>query len=172
MSDRVAVMFGGKVVQVGSPQALYTQPATRQVAEFIGTPRINMLEGTVRSDGCIEAADTHFIVEHDLAVGSRVSLGLRPEHLRITERSGPGTFTARIHRLEYMGNELLLYFWVLGQNEQFVMRISPQQAAGLRPELAVHVTTGREPVLLFDYNGDAVPSGALRIAQFRPQRRS
>ena len=170
MSDRVAVMFGGKVVQVGSPQALYTRPATRQVAEFIGTPRINMLEGTVRNDGCVDVADSHFVIEHDLAPGSRVHLGIRPEHLRITERIGPDTITGRIQRLEYMGNDLLLYFTALGQREQLVMRISPQQGAGLRPDLTVHVTAAREPVLMFDHSGAAVASCVHQVAQLRNQR--
>jgi multiple sugar transport system ATP-binding protein len=166
MSDRVAVMFGGKVVQIGSPQLLYMQPATRQVAEFIGTPRINIIEGTVRDDGCIDAADTHFAVGHALARSSRVSLGIRPENLRLTERVGPATLTGRIQRLEYMGSDLLVHFHALGQREQLVMRMTPQQGSGLRPDLTVHVSAAREPVLLFDHDGNAVPS----TTRLQPQR--
>lgn len=171
LSDRVAVMFGGRIVQIGSPQALYTQPATRQVAEFIGTPRINMLEGTVRSDLDIDVCDTHVVAEHDLAPGSRVFLGVRPEHLRLTDRMGPATFTARIQRLEYMGNDILLYAIVLGQREPIVMRLSPQESAGLKTEVTVHITAARAPVLLFDDEGRAVSSrsGVIRLAG---QRRS
>jgi multiple sugar transport system ATP-binding protein len=171
LSDRVAVMFGGRIVQIGSPQSLYTQPATRQVAEFIGTPRINMLEGAVRPDLDIDVSDTHVVAEHDLAPGSRVFLGIRPEHLRLTERMGPATFTARIQRLEYMGNDILLYAIVLGQREPLVMRLSPQESTGLKADVTVHITAARAPVLLFDDEGRAVSSrsGVVRLVG---QRRS
>jgi multiple sugar transport system ATP-binding protein len=172
LSDRVAVMFGGRIVQIGSPQSLYTQPATRQVAEFIGTPRINLLEGTVRADLDIDVSDTHVVAEHDLAPGSRVFLGIRPEHLRLTERMGPATFTARIQRLEYMGNDLLLYAIVLGQREPIVMRLSPQDSVGLKPELTVHITAARAPVLLFDDEGRAVSSRSGGVVRLAGHRRS
>ena len=172
LSDRVAVMFGGRIVQIGSPQSLYTQPATRQVAEFIGSPRINILEGTIRPDRDIDVSDTRVTAEHDLPPGSRVFLGIRPEHFRVTDRMGPATFIARIQRLEYMGNDILMYAIVLGQREPLVMRLSPQQSIGLKPEVTVHISAARSPVLLFDDEGRAVSSRSGGVVQLAGQRRS
>src|SRR5262249_18561143 len=53
MSDGVALMRGGEVLQVGSPAEIYDQPADLRVAEFIGSPKINILPGVVRADGSV-----------------------------------------------------------------------------------------------------------------------
>lgn len=171
LSDRVAVMFDGRVVQLGTPHALYTQPATQQVAEFIGTPRINIIDGIVRADGAVEAADTHFAIHSSLAAGTSVRLGLRPESLHLTERHGPGVFTGRIQRTEYMGNDLLVYFHVLGQQEPLVLRTTPNHGPALRADTTIHIAAMRESVLVFDRNGDAVrPGGVPTVTHLRGHR--
>jgi multiple sugar transport system ATP-binding protein len=171
MSDRVAVMFGGSIVQIGSPQALYTQPATRQVAEFVGTPRINMLEGTVREDSGLDICDAVFPTNHNVPSGARVSVGIRPEHLRMSERGSRATLTGRVQRVEYMGNDALAYCGVLGQREPLVIRLSPQQANTLRSESTVHVTAERDSLLIFDHDGNAIPGRGAFVAQRTGQRR-
>ena len=54
MSDRVALMMGGEVLQVAPPAEIYDRPAELRVAEFIGSPKINVLPGTVRGDGGVD----------------------------------------------------------------------------------------------------------------------
>jgi multiple sugar transport system ATP-binding protein len=54
LSDRVAVMLQGDLLQVGSPQQIYADPADLRVAEFIGSPRINILPGVVRDTGLVD----------------------------------------------------------------------------------------------------------------------
>ncbi len=53
MSDRVAVMMGGEIVQVGTPEEIYTDPQDIRVAGFIGSPRINTLAAEVGHDGAV-----------------------------------------------------------------------------------------------------------------------
>ncbi|MQX55353.1 ABC transporter ATP-binding protein, partial [Sinorhizobium meliloti] len=60
MSDRVAVMLDGELLQVAPPQEIYADPDDLRVAEFIGSPKINILEATLRSDGLADAAGTSF----------------------------------------------------------------------------------------------------------------
>ncbi len=75
MSDRVAVMMGGRLLQVAPPQDIYDQPATLEVARFVGTPEINVLPGHVRGDGAVEIFGRAWPIEVDAAAGAPVSGG-------------------------------------------------------------------------------------------------
>jgi multiple sugar transport system ATP-binding protein len=171
MSDRVAVMFEGRIVQLGSPQALYSQPATRQVAEFIGSPRINLIEATAQSDGIVFAADTQLPIQRGVPSGTKLTLGIRPESLHLAERGGAGVFTGRVQRTEYVGSDLLVYFHVLGQAEHLVLRTIPRSTAtALRADTSIHVTVPRDQLLIFDNNGDALKAELPPVTQLRSHR--
>ncbi len=89
ISDRVAVMYGGKIEQVGSPSEMYGSPATPFVAEFIGT--MNRLISTVADDGTVENAGTRLRVDaaKGRTRGERVLLLIRPETVEV-EPAGDG----------------------------------------------------------------------------------
>jgi ABC-type sugar transport system ATPase subunit len=92
MGDRIAVMRSGVLQQVGTPEALYTNPRNMFVAGFIGSPSMNLVPASV-VDG-----------------GSDRIIGFRPEHLRPTAGSGEGLrFDARIEVIEYLGDEQLVH---------------------------------------------------------------
>ena len=86
ISDRVAVMYGGKIEQIGSPAEMYGTPATPFVAEFIGT--MNRLVATVGDDGTIDYAGLVLRVEaaRGLPRGERVLCLVRPETVEIVPR--------------------------------------------------------------------------------------
>jgi putative spermidine/putrescine transport system ATP-binding protein len=88
ISDRVAVLYGGKIEQVGSPADMYGSPATPFVAEFIGT--MNRLASTVDEPGWIEHAGTRLRVDaaRDRSRGERVLLLVRPETVELTPANG------------------------------------------------------------------------------------
>jgi multiple sugar transport system ATP-binding protein len=83
LADRIAVLNGGVLQQVGTPQELYHRPANLFVARFLGRPGINLLA----ADGGVE-------------------LGIRPEHLRLVESGG---LPARLLRREWQGAQQLLW---------------------------------------------------------------
>ncbi|WP_397453468.1 ABC transporter ATP-binding protein [Pseudomonas sp. NA-150] len=93
LADKVVVLNGGKVEQVGSPLELYHHPANLFVAGFLGTPKMGFLKGTissVSSSGCEVRLDAGATVNLPLAganvsVGSSVTLGIRPEHLDLAQ---------------------------------------------------------------------------------------
>jgi lactose/L-arabinose transport system ATP-binding protein len=94
LADRIVVLRGGRVEQIGSPTELYDRPANTFVAGFIGSPKMNLLSGRVRA-----AEEGAIVVEHPafrtgvlnvphaasrpLQVGAPVTLGLRPENLEL-----------------------------------------------------------------------------------------
>ena len=101
MADLVVVMNDGRIEQLGPPLQLYDHPATVFVADFLGSPAMNLIRGTVRESEAGPAIDVGndltLPIAPDAAVGpgAEVVYGLRPEHLRIGEpRSGlPATVT-------------------------------------------------------------------------------
>ena len=111
MADKIVVMNDGNVEQVGSPLELYDSPVNRFVATFIGSPAMNLVDGTVRKDKrtWIETAAGKVPVKvgkMKLADGQPVTYGVRPEHLELA-RSG---FEATVAVVEPTGPETLVFF--------------------------------------------------------------
>ncbi len=90
LSDRIAVMRGGRIVEIGAPGALYARPRTRFVAGFLG--RSNFLGGHARGHGIDlgPARVAHVPVHGPLVEGAAVTLALRPERIRLGPPPGPG----------------------------------------------------------------------------------
>lgn len=89
MVDQIVVMNAGQIEQTGSPNDVYYQPATPFVAQFIGAPKMNFLEGNIAKEyGC-------------------ELLGIRPENLALS--SEQGDWKCRITHVENLGSECLIY---------------------------------------------------------------
>jgi multiple sugar transport system ATP-binding protein len=89
MADHVVVMRDGVIEQQGSPLELYDRPVSRFVAGFIGSPAMNFVPGTIGADGKsvqLDIADSLSLpLGRSVEAGRKVLVGLRPEHLRLTE---------------------------------------------------------------------------------------
>jgi multiple sugar transport system ATP-binding protein len=127
LADRVVVMNGGIIEQVGAPQELYHNPATRFVAGFIGSPAMNFLNcRVVDANGGLAVAVTDRITlpipparadRYGKFKGKQMILGLRPEHLFEYHESGrPGwaRMEAPVDVVEPMGMETLVHFFLSG----------------------------------------------------------
>jgi spermidine/putrescine transport system ATP-binding protein len=112
MSDRIAVMNGGHVEQLGTPEELYERPRTRFVADFIGTT--NLLRGTVdgSDSGCavvrLESGERCRVAGIDAVLGETIDLSLRPEAIGIELRNGetPNPLdgvAASVEQVAYLG---------------------------------------------------------------------
>lgn len=132
MGDRIVVMNGGHIQQIGTPLELYNRPANQFVAGFIGSPAMNLIPGTVRENAFVSLDDGLRIdLDGQTAhlTGPTVLLGIRPED--IFTATGPyvprktSEVNARVDLVEPMGNEIYLYASV-GEHE-LVARLAPQQ---------------------------------------------
>ncbi|MCH1583981.1 MAG: sn-glycerol-3-phosphate ABC transporter ATP-binding protein UgpC, partial [Flavobacteriales bacterium] len=91
MADKIVVLNGGHVEQVGSPLDLYDRPKNRFVASFIGSPSMNLLNGEVTAlkggfaTIMLAGSTLDIPASKDLAVGKRISLGIRPELLKLSD---------------------------------------------------------------------------------------
>jgi multiple sugar transport system ATP-binding protein len=111
MGDKIVVMNHGVVEQFGVPQQIYDWPATKFVAQFIGSPSMNFLDfsGTV-GNGATEAAlgDARFVIPQQLegASGS-LTLGVRPEHVHLNDAA---PYRAEVLATEYLGTTQIVTF--------------------------------------------------------------
>lgn len=99
LGDRIAVMQGGVVQQFGTPDDIYSRPATRFVAEFIGSPAMNMIEAQAGADGvsahgvALEVTAAHREALGGAASGRQLTYGLRPEAIDFADSGLPGKIT-------------------------------------------------------------------------------
>ncbi len=154
----------GSVAQVGTPMDLYHRPASLFVAEFIGSPRINVLPGrlhghrageaTVELDG--QALALALAVDATrLAPGSAVSVAVRPEHVRLGAGSGGAagaTLAGRVSHLEQLGDSALLYLELAG-GALLTARVEGHASA--RVGEVVPVSLAAPDLHLFDAEGQA-----------------
>jgi multiple sugar transport system ATP-binding protein len=114
MSDRVAMMDAGDILQLGTPTELYASPANVKVAQFIGSPAINLLPGVVGIGGAAELLGRRLPIEAALPVGSALTIGIRPESIAArpatAAQDGEAWLLARLRRRENLGSEHILHF--------------------------------------------------------------
>jgi spermidine/putrescine transport system ATP-binding protein len=115
MSDRIAVMHQGRVEQLGAPEELYERPATRFVADFIGTT--NLLNGAIESidDGSavvrLAGGEACRVMGRDLSTGQTVELSVRPESILLKRSNGSSPhgvapMRAQVEQVAYMGGSV------------------------------------------------------------------
>lgn len=112
--DRIAKH--GSVAQVGSPLTLYHRPASLFVAEFIGSPKMNVLPSTLQSAGP-ELAEIKVgqvtlsarVNAQRVVVGGKIKVGCRPEDIQLTQRGTPNSLEVAIKHIERLGEASLLY---------------------------------------------------------------
>ncbi len=128
MSDRIVVMRGGIVEQVGTPLDLYDAPVNAFVGTFIGSPAMNLLAGTVAADGkSVLLADGQSLACSGAAQANLpVQIGLRPEHLAIAEQG----LVAKVVVVEPTGAETLVVIELAGQRVSVIARDRPAVRRG------------------------------------------
>ena len=174
MSSRVAVMWQGELLQVGTPTELYARPADLRVARFIGSPAINEVPARIGSGGDI------FIGPNGRCVGavaglreSELTIAMRPENLRLcsSKQAKNGTIeiaAARVQRIEHLGAEYLLYLQPTeDKGIPLVMRTTgaefqKMRQAGVLDEVA-HVSVEPAVISLFDHRGLRLPAQLMPI---------
>jgi spermidine/putrescine transport system ATP-binding protein len=129
MSDRIAVMNAGRILQIGTPQDIYMRPDNRFVASFIGDT--NFLPATAAAGGITLGNGTTVPLAH--AANGKVTLAIRPEHVRIAPDGIPATIT----NLVYFGTDTHAHA-ALSDGAQVVARV-PSDAAALTMGQKVHL---------------------------------
>jgi glycerol transport system ATP-binding protein len=118
-ADQVAVMVDGQVVQLGTPQALFEEPAHTFVGYFIGSPGMNLLpcriEGDAARIGDLAIPLAPGVGPAAVAAGGDLQLGIRPEFLQLAAAPADGAVPARIASVEDLGNYKIVRAELAGQ---------------------------------------------------------
>ncbi|QRM56160.1 sn-glycerol-3-phosphate ABC transporter ATP-binding protein UgpC [Sinorhizobium sp. BG8] len=107
MADRIVVLDRGQIVQIGTPLEVYANPASRFVAEFIGAPGINILDGEIAVDGTVRAG--RLVLGRSSAAPGPVDIGIRPEDLVPGEPNAPDTLPLTFDIVEHLGAETYVF---------------------------------------------------------------
>jgi len=150
LADRLVVMNAGRVEQIGTPMELYENPASLFVAEFIGTPPMNILPATV-AGGRARYGEVD-LVPVDMPEGSAVSVGIRPEHLRI-DAPGNAALGGTVEVIERLGGETLAHVSVNGGRRAVSMVVQVPDGMTLGEGDDVALSPRPEKLALFDADG-------------------
>ena len=164
LSDRIALMMEGEIIQLGTPDELYERPDNIRVAKFIGSPEINLLPALVRCGRLIfnGQATALRIASPD----STVTIGIRAQRVHTADVDADGPLIQlTVHREETLGEDVLLYgeTAVDGRSYPFVARASAKQTYQLRKESSswnkpILLEAASSGVLVFDEQGERIVS--------------
>jgi multiple sugar transport system ATP-binding protein len=162
MGDRVAVMRKGELQQVADPQTLYDRPVNLFVGGFIGSPAMNMLDATVRSNGGLSAT----IGDQTIALGAetlasrpglkdydgrRVIIGIRPEDLEdaalAPDAPADRRLRGRLELREALGSEIMAHFAIKGAHAETDETRELAHDAGAGDETQVGVREGEAVIV-------------------------
>lgn len=113
LADRIVVLNNGDIQQVGSPLELYERPANKFVAQFIGSPTMNVLPVSGTENGVVTRNGTEIKLPHQLPAARATELGIRPEHIDIVD-NGEGDLSAVTDVVEQLGSDTNIYVTVDG----------------------------------------------------------
>ncbi len=137
LADRVVVMNGGRIEQIGTPHELYHSPKTRFVAGFIGSPAMNFVRCRLVESGgglavrlgedLVLPVPAERVAAYRASLGRELVLGLRPEHVTEARSYGSGAeFSLPADVVEPMGMETMIYITIAGS--EVCARVSPESA--------------------------------------------
>ena len=139
LADQVVVLRDGAIEQVGSPLTLYDKPANRFVAQFIGTPQMNVVERAELPPASVAVSDAAFV-------------GIRPEDLSL-KPAGQGQIAAKVELVEALGAETLVYLHT-PRGAQIVLRQNARTTLVAGDDVGVDVELGH--LHWFDASGKLI----------------
>ena len=158
LADRIVVLKDGRIEQVGSPMELYRRPGNLFVAQFIGSPAMNILPATIERPGAPTAVRlpggtvAHVpIPTPGAAVGAKVSFGVRPEDLRIADSPEATLFKGKVDYVEQLGEVQLAYIEIGRAGEPLTAKLPGNAEIERGSEIGLTASPG--DLHLFDENG-------------------
>lgn len=162
MSDRVAVMESGELLQVASPREIYESPANIRVARFIGSPRINILAG-IAANAMVSAGHASFRLDLPVAEGTQVQIGLRPEAFVIANAEGWNRLTGRVVYIERLGSDAFVHLDADGP-EPIVARVAAKDVNNIIAGRNLSLAVDPSDVLVFDAAGKRLQHGSAHAS--------
>ena len=150
LADRIVILNLGNIEQVGTPDEIYNNPSNIFVAQFIGTPKMNILplnNENIISDNKINFLGNEITFEKIKFDKSKYFIGIRPEHFSVSNES-KFKFKPKIELVENLGNEKIVY--ISNDNLELSAKISSQ--IDFQNELRFDT----KDIFIFDENGSRI----------------
>ena len=159
LADRIVVMRDGEIVQVGSPMEIYSNPVNYFIADFFGSPSMNLVGGeVVRNNGIARFRSALFDIplpgRLNSASTGKGTLGIRPEHVGINVSGKTGT-ALPVRLVEPLGKDTLLYFDA-GTDRAFVAVSEGLDMAGTKIGERLTLSLDERRMYLFDEQGHSI----------------
>ena len=166
MSDRMAVMMDGELLQVGAPSDVYKNPIDRRVAEFVGSPRINILPAEKGADGSLSVLGLSLNQCVEAGEAQDVVVGFRPEHTSIgpAAREFKGLQLTVTHK-ENLGSEFFVHGHLGDGKHPYVTRAEPSIGESVSIGDILIVTPDRRKALAFGADNRRLTLKGLEIGE-------
>jgi ABC-type sugar transport system ATPase subunit len=150
LADRIVILNHGNIEQVGTPDEIYSDPSNIFVAQFIGTPKMNILK--ITGENIISNNEIRFLGNSVKIEGINFSkkdyyFGLRPEHFNVSENS-EYKFNPKVDLIENLGNEKIAYIKI--DHHEISVKISSQSSIGNT------MGFNSKNIFVFDENGKRI----------------
>jgi sn-glycerol 3-phosphate transport system ATP-binding protein len=163
LGDRLCVMSAGEVQQIGTTDDIYNRPANTFVAAFMGSPPMNLMPAAV-SDGILHVGGVPVTAAHEPE--GPVTVGVRPEHLRLHTSYADGMIPARVDFVEPLGSHVLVTALLDGGAGATQTRVIVQAAPGTALDSGTRVGLAMPPerTYFFDAETGDVRNSRVRIS--------
>jgi len=156
MSDRMAVMMDGEILQLDTPNEIYNNPSNIRVAEFVGSPKINILQGECDEKGNISCFGNKITDSIKLAQKGNISVGIRPEHMGMVSSNDKNVFKGKIVYRENLGSDIFLHLTVNEGEQKIIVRSEPSMVINSAIGDSVMIGWDEQKVMVFDVDGKNV----------------
>ena len=153
MSDRMAVMMDGEILQLDTPNEIYNNPSNIRVAEFVGSPKINILQGECDEKGDIKCIGIKITDSIKLAQKGNISVGIRPEHMELVTSNDKNVFKGKIVYRENLGSDIFLHVTVNEGEQKLIVRSEPSMVINSAIGDSVMIGWAEQKVMAFDIDG-------------------
>ena len=150
LADRIVILNGGNIEQVGTPDEIYSNPSNIFVAQFIGTPKMNILK--ITKDNIISDSEINFL-DNKIKMGSinflqkDYYIGIRPEHFNVSDDS-EYKFKPKIELVENLGNEKIIYI----KKDNYEISIKIPSKNNIQNTIGFNL----KDIFVFDENGKRI----------------
>ena len=156
MSDRMAVMMDGEILQLDTPNEIYNNPSNIRVAEFVGSPKINILQGECDEKGNINCFGIKIIDSIKLSQKGSISIGIRPEHMELVSSNDKNVFKGKIVYRENLGSDIFLHLTFNEGEQKIIVRSEPSMVINSAIGDSVMIGWDEQKVMVFDVDGKNV----------------
>ncbi len=152
MSSRMAVMIDGNLLQLDTPQEVYDNPSSLSVAQFVGSPKINIFNGSSDSNGTVNFLNVN-LKRKSSQNNTNLHIGIRPEHLEITNESNESTFSGTVAYRENLGSDIFFHVNIDDGSNKIIVRGIPQFTNQILNSSSVNIKRISNKALLFNREG-------------------